>query len=466
VIPITLKNIEKHRKLEIFSFSGGNFLTEFVSTVFGGWLFFFYETEIGLDGWLITLGYTIYAVWNAFNSPILGYYTNRNTRLTKRWGRHFPWILISAFPWFIMLFFIYSPPIFNPNNYQWLIFIWFTAFICLFSFFFTIFAVNYTSLFPKKFRSGNERRKASSIIGAISFVAAGFANIFPAFLIQFDKVSSYSYMALFSMIIATCIMILTIPGIRENKQKIDLDFNLSHQKENPKFLKSLIYALKQRNFVVIIIVYFLNLIIMKSIGAAFPYAVKYIFNAPAITIALISLFYIIGAVVSMPLWTKIGNTINDNKKLLLISGILMAFSLVFLLFVWDILSSLPGAFFYGFCFAGFWTIITLTINADVLDEIAVETGERNESIYMGIRGFFVNFSIVAQSFVFTIIHKATGFIEDLEVQTELAQWGIRFTLALIPLICAILALIIFWKIYNITPEKVKHNRKRLEELNI
>jgi len=234
VIPITLKNIEKHRKLEIFSFSGGNFLTEFVSTVFGGWLFFFYETEIGLDGWLITLGYTIYAVWNAFNSPILGYYTNRNTRLTKRWGRHFPWILISAFPWFIMLFFIYSPPIFNPNNYQWLIFIWFTAFICLFSFFFTIFAVNYTSLFPKKFRSGNERRKASSIIGAISFVAAGFANIFPAFLIQFDKVSSYSYMALFSMIIATCIMILTIPGIRENKQKIDLDFNLSHQKENPK----------------------------------------------------------------------------------------------------------------------------------------------------------------------------------------------------------------------------------------
>ncbi|MCJ7646976.1 MAG: MFS transporter [Candidatus Lokiarchaeota archaeon] len=77
----------KHKKLNILSFSGGNFLQEFVSTVFGGWLFFFYETEIGLNSWLITLGYMIYAILSAINSPLFGYYTNRKTRFTKRWGK-------------------------------------------------------------------------------------------------------------------------------------------------------------------------------------------------------------------------------------------------------------------------------------------------------------------------------------------------------------------------------------------
>jgi len=85
---------------------------------------------------------------------------------------------------------------------------------------------------------------------------------------------------------------------------------------------------------------------------------------------------------------------------------------------------------------------------------------------MGIRGFFTNFSIVAQSFIFTIIHKATGFINDVETQTELAQWGIRFTLALIPMVCIIIALLIFWKLYSLTPEKINFNKKELEKLNI
>jgi len=456
----------EHKRSEILSFGGGNFLQEFISTVFGGWLFFFYEIEVGLDSWLITLGFTIYAIWNAINSPLLGYYTNRNTRFTKRWGRHFPWIIISAFPWFFTLFFIYFPPVIHPQKDQWLIFIWFTTFMCLFSFFFTIFGVNYISLFPKKFRSEIERRRASGIIGAISFIAAGFGIIFPSLIIQFNDIRSYSYMALFSALIAGIVMILTIPGIRESKEKINYNLSLVDPNANPSFLKTLKFALKQRNFVVILIVLFLNLLIMRSIGAAFPYAVRYIFYAPAITIGLISLFYLLGAVVSMPVWTRMGNKLNNNQKIFLITGFSLIVSQILLLFVNDLILAFIIAFFYGFCFAGFWITLTMPINADVLDEIAVKTEERNENIYMGIRGFFVNFSIVAQSFIFTIIHKITGFNETTEIQTELAQWGIRFTLALIPIICTLIALFIFWKIYNLTPEKVNFNKKRLKELQL
>jgi GPH family glycoside/pentoside/hexuronide:cation symporter len=450
-------------KLEILSFSGGNFLQEFLSTVFLSWLFFFYETEMGLNSWLITLGYSFYALFNAVNSPILGYYTNQKNRFTERWGRHFPWIVISAVPWFISLFFVYSP-LFLKGSTDFLLLIWFTLFICTFSFFFTIFSVNYTSLFPKKFRSEGERREATSIIGIVSFIASGFGSIFPALIIQFNQTLSYSLMGFFSMLIAIGIFFLMLPGIREkriikeNKSKPKLNFK--------DFMENFKFSLKQKNFVVLIILIFLNLIILRSVGAAFPYAVRYIFEAPSLTIGIISIFYILGAVLSMPIWKRIGNKINNNKKSFIFSGILVIIAQIFLLFVPNISFSYIVAFIYGSTISGFFVILTIQINADVLDELAAITEERNENIYMGIRGFFVNFSIVAQAFAFTVIHKATGFVEGAEFQTILAQWGIRFTLALLPLICTILGLLIFWKFYDLTTEKVKKNKRRLDELNI
>jgi GPH family glycoside/pentoside/hexuronide:cation symporter len=454
----------KHKKLNILSFSGGNFLQEFVSTVFGGWLFFFYETEIGLNGWLITLGYMIYAIWSAISSPIFGYYTNQKTRFTKRWGKHFPWILISSFPWFISLFLVYSIP--NEINTQLFIFLWFTISINLFSIFSTIFGLNFSSLFPKKFLEESERRNASGIIGAVSFMASGFGSILPALIIQFESKISYMIMALISLTISSLVMILTIPGIKEKEATNKLNMNIEVLASKSSFYANLKYALKQKNFVILIITFFCTLIIMRSAGAAFPYAVRYIFKAPAIFVAFISLAYLIGAIISMPFWTRIGNRLNNNKSIFLLAGILLAMSQLLLTIVPDILIAFSCAFFYGFCIAGFWSVLTMPINAEILDEIAIDTGQRNESIYIGIRGFFISFSVVIQSIIFASVHEITGFIENAESQTVLAQWGIRLTLAFIPMILTLISIIIFkWK-YNLTPEKVQLNRKKLEELGI
>lgn len=458
-------DIKESSELEILSFSGGFFLQEFLSTVFGSWLFFFYETEMGLNSWLITIGYTIYALFNAFNSPILGYYTNRKNRFTERWGRHFPWIILSAIPWFVCLFFIYSPSLLSNYN-DLVLLVWFTSFICLFSFFFTIFSVNYTSLFPKKFRSEEKRREAMSIIGAVSFIASGLGSIFPALIVQFNNLVSYSFMAFFSMLIGFLIFGLMIPGIREDKINKEYNYEAKENGTIKDFFSAFKFSLKNRNFVVLIILIFLNLIILRSVGAAFPYVVRYIFDAPTITIGIISSFYIIGAVCSMPFWKKIGNKIDNNKLSLILSGFLVIITQIFLLFVPNVLFAYFMAFIYGWTISGFFILLTIQINADVLDELAAITKERNENIYMGIRGFFVNFSIVAQALAFTIIHEATGFIEGADKQSLLAQWGIRFTLALLPLVCTVLGILIFWKFYDLTKEKVKKNKKRLDELKI
>jgi Na+/melibiose symporter-like transporter len=354
-----------------------------------------------------------------------------------------------------MLYFIYSPPKVNSIQEELIVFAWFTVFICLFSSFFTIFSVNYSSLFPKKFRSDKHRRDASALIGAISFVASGFGSIFPALIIQYNNRASFSLMAFLSMVIAFIAMLFTIPGIFEKKEERQFYLNLAVKQNNVSFFKNITFSLKQSNFLVLIIVNFFVLIIMRSVGAAFPYAVRYIFHSPAITIALVSACYIGGAVISMPIWNKIGNKINNNKKLFLITGVALISSQIMLLFVDSLYIAYFAALIYGFCVAGYWTLLTMPINADVLDELAHLTGERNDAIYMGIRGFFINFSIVAQSALFALIHESTGFIENAENQTLLAQWGIRFTLALIPMICTLISILIFSKFYHLPHERLK-----------
>lgn len=451
--------------LNTLSFSGGNFLQEFISTVFGGWLFFYYEIEVGLDGWFIALGYFIYALFSAFSSPLIGFITNKNTRFTRKLGRHFPWIMVSAYPWFLSLFFIYFSPTLNSQN-QLLGFLWFTFFACSYSAFSTIFGVNFTSLFPKKFRLDKERRKASGIIGAISFIASGFGSIFPSLLIQFNVKSSYSLMALLSMLIAGIVALLMIPGIREDNEQIKIYFDNKDNEKTSSFFNAMKKGIKQKNFIVSIACFFLTLIIMRSVGAAFPYAIRYIFDSEAITIALISLCYLLGAVISMPIWTKIGNHINDNRKTFKITAIGLIFSELILLYINDLNLVYLAAFVFGFCIAGFWTLLTMPINADVLDEMAVSTRERNDPVYVGIRGFFLNFSIVLQSLLFALIHEATGFVEDKDTQTIPAQWGIRFTLALIPLVCTIIALLIFWRFYDLSPDKINEIKSKLKQLKI
>lgn len=104
--------------------------------------------------------------------------------------------------------------------------------------------------------------------------------------------------------------------------------------------------------------------------------------------------------------------------------------------------------------------------SDVIDEIVVKTGKRQEGIYTGIRTFFGRLSIVVQAISIAVVHEITSFIPGAEIQTDLALWGIRVILALIPMIFYIVAFFFMWKVYDLTPEKVQKIQVQLKELNL
>ena len=79
-----------HSKLNMASYGFGKYLVEFLNMAFGTYAYFFYESEIGLESWIIGLGFIIFALWNMFNDPLIGYLTNRPFKFTRKWGRRFP----------------------------------------------------------------------------------------------------------------------------------------------------------------------------------------------------------------------------------------------------------------------------------------------------------------------------------------------------------------------------------------
>jgi len=114
---------------------------------------------------------------------------------------------------------------------------------------------------------------------------------------------------------------------------------------------------------------------------------------------------------------------------------------------------------------GFWTIYYVVFS-DVIDESIVETGMRQEGFYQGLRRFFGNIAKVITAFYFAAVHELTGFNEVAEVQTPLANTGILLLFGIIPAITMAVGFLIFWKFFDITPEKSKMIKEKLLQLNI
>lgn len=114
---------------------------------------------------------------------------------------------------------------------------------------------------------------------------------------------------------------------------------------------------------------------------------------------------------------------------------------------------------------------------DVLDDLALRTGKREEAIYYGYQTFFIRFGEAFKVIIIAIVHIIVGFPEGVATYQELVNevgaenvflplLGIRFHAALIPAIIVLITIFIFWKWYDLTPDKVEANRAKLKELGI
>ena len=461
-----VSQIKKQSNKIIISYSFGTFALDFLG--FYTLYFFFYETEVLLGLWYIVLANIIFAIWNAVNDPLLGYLTDRPFRFTRKWGKRFPWIMASGIPIFITYILLFSPPNIDPQENALILFFWLLIVLCISDTLFSIWQVHLLGLYPDKFRTDKDRRKSALIMSMMGQVGYILALLLPPMLYKFGDKTSYAFMAVLCSVIGIVSMIIMIPGVREDKEMIDRYFRIEEQIERPSFIRTMRTAVSHKNFVVFIVVYLLLSIFASCATLSVPFFVKYILGMEAIVQMIILAGLLLGLLGSMPLWIKLAKKYGF-RKIYLASPIAMVVLSAPMLFVSDIFGSFIFLLLIGIGTGGTW-VMHMPIFSDVIDEIVVKTGIRQEGVYMGIRSFIARFSIIAQTLIFAVVQTLTGFIEEAPIGTDTqpasAIWGIRVHFVLIPMIVVLIAAFIIWFFYDITEEKKQITKAKLEELKL
>lgn len=455
-----------HSKLNMASYGWGKALNEFFAMAFAAFGFFFYESEIGLNVWLTSLGYIIFALWNAVNDPLVGYLTNRPFKFTKKWGRRFPLIVFGGIPMIFSYILIFTPPNVDPESGGLIIFAWLVFATCLFDTFGSIWWIGFASLFPDKFRSIEERRTVQAIATPIGIIGIALGAIIPPLLITYGDIQSYVIQGGVMILIGLVIFCVSIPGCRDDQVIVDRYLATHDEKaERVSFTGMLKISLKQKAFVVFIVVYTFYRSLVMCIQASIPYLVRYVLGMPASAQVLLSAGFLIGSLFSAPLWIKLAHKTNNNKKVILIAGIMLIIFTAPLTFIQDYFVLFFAMVLWGVGLGGFWALLA-PILADVIDESVVITGKREEGIYNGFQAFFGRFAIIIQAITFAVVHSLTGFSEGAATQSADAVWGISLHFGLIPAIFMLLAAIVFWRWYDLTPDIVKENQDKIKEMGL
>jgi len=153
---------------------------------------------------------------------------------------------------------------------------------------------------------------------------------------------------------------------------------------------------------------------------------------------------------------------------------MMVLTFIPMIFVQDMSGWIISLVAFGVALGGMWFMDPPTMG-DILDDVATKTGRRDPSVYIGYQSFVFKLGQTSIAAVIAIVHNTTGFVsgapslEQMMVMSptpELALLGIRIHSAIVPAIVVLIATIIFWRFYDLTPDKVAANKARLEELGI
>ncbi|MHA2502308.1 MAG: MFS transporter [Candidatus Kariarchaeaceae archaeon] len=428
---------------------------------------FFYETRIGLNVGLMTLGAVIYTVWDMINDPLIGHFSDKNYGFTRRRGKRFPWIAGGIVPLIFVVILLFSPPGLDQYG-ETVTFVWFILFLALYDGLTSAILVNYQSLLPVKFRSDADRRNVGTVVHLFMMLGPFVGLILVGALVT-SEAASFQLLAIALGAFMVITFLLSIPGLRED-ETLKESYFLKEQGSDP-FLSELTgnirMALREREFVLLALVTVAIAITTSLIAVSTPYYAQYVYGVSADAelgnlVAQISIPFVATTTLGIPFYFWLIRKIGHLKafKIALVLAPLPLF-LIYISFTAGSEASLPivmlGAAIWGI-FGGILQISRIPLQGDFFDTMAVRQGRRQEGMYFGLWNFFSRIVTLVMLGILAIIHTLTNFDADAVTQPLEALWGIMAHFGLIPGVILLLAALVFvrsWKLDSTAMEKVR-----------
>ena len=443
-----------------FSLNGFPDLTSY--QFFSAYIFTFYFTVIGIPTFQMWLAYVIWGAWNAFNDPVLGYISDRKQH--GRFGKRKFFIIVSFIPLCLMMIFLYTVPSF-------LEFYYFLFIILLFEFIYTLFDVNVKSLFPEMWITEEERAKTNVFLRILTIVAILCAFIIPGFLLpsigagatQGERLQAQNSYIFTGFIMAVIIfipgLIFILLGIKEKRNSK----TESHIK--PSFIESFKMALKNKNFLVLVLANMATWFILNMLTAMYPLYCAYVLGNDKFLYYGISItFAFIVAAIFMPFHRKIGLKYGMRKGFMLTMVVLGFTFIPFLFFSDNGVSqalAMISAASIGFGLSGILFYFDILMGK-VIDQDSLKSGVKRSASFYGTNAFIHRFSIILFISSVYLVFQYTAWQSEYNPTGTLGVViGLKLLISVFPIIAAILAFGLI-SLYNPHGEKSEQVESRTD----
>ena len=463
-----INNIENEKisTKTLFQLQAGALIAGMIGFSFTN-LQFYYITIVLLSIELYIIANIIYTVWNMFNDPLLGHFCDKSTRWVMKHGKRYPFIVSGVLIGIPLTVFVFFVPFESTPANQILIFLWLLIMLCLADTFASLTEINLYGLIVDKIRDTNDRKKAGGIGVLMGTIGILLAVVFQPIILEAlgrQTIFAWTMQILFFAVIAIIIFLLSLSGLSESTEMRERRLKIDTEKKDEDFFRVLKQAMKQRNFQALIILRVAYLTSYNIFVSTISFWIIYVLNLDLTANIIPMMLFILGGPITIPLWLKIGK--KANAKIMFILGFLIIIVCAIPMMFIDSLIGTAIVFAILGAGAGCQAVFGLLIFSDTIEEAAIITGTRQEGIYIGINIFFIRTSIALQVFIVGIVLLITGFNPKATIQAPEALLGIRLLMSIIPGSILLTGVILFWILFNITPEKRLATQAKLKELGL
>ncbi|NHJ23394.1 MAG: MFS transporter [Candidatus Lokiarchaeota archaeon] len=460
-------NNEEPRKMSLgmrLAFACGEVGDNVALNTFTFLIFTYYFTVVRIPAPIMTLGFILWALWNAFNDPLIGYLSDRTK---SRWGRRIPWMIGATIPLGVLMILLFTPPGDYLTNQS--VFIYFIIILILFDFAYTSFNLNYNSLFSEMFVDMKERSSTGRIRIIFVLIATMFALTFPTFIIEditnkdplipvSTTITGYQITGIVAAIIIFVFYFLILKwGVKDPK-------HISKDAESAmSFTKTLKFTFKHKSFLWFLFPALGTWLVINILPTLSPLFFVYAVGIEdEFLIGILLMISFLVAAVSTPLWELI--RVKKGARLCgligivvwLVSVVCFAYSvtfemaLIFMIFFGVGLGG--GLYFYDQCIA------------EIIDEDEITYGIRRSGIYYAVLNFLIRLSMILNFVIIGLVFTSTDWMNYTPNPGVDVILGLRILMGIYPGIVLGLSLIGMY-FYPIKGERLAENRRKLTELH-
>ena len=415
-------------------------------------------------------------VWDGINDPMMGMIIE-NSKMKS--GKFRPWILIGGASNFLATILLFT---IRPEG--WLFVVFFGVVYMTWGMTFTINDIAYWSLLPNLAKDNDSRNGLTNLILVFASIGQFLAGGLIPVLVTGNAVTMYRVVGVSVSFIFLGFTLLTYFGVQENPREDKKTDNVT--------VKKMFQILFNNDQLVVMTVALLLHTIASEIFVAFGLNFFYFeFGYGGEYLTVFTVIFALGTLTALGLFSLLVKKFSRSQimtfgviclsigySLFFVNGMLFEMSLV-------VLYSSGFLAFFGI---SLFYVIMIVMTANTIEYNEFKTGHRNESIIFSVRPLMTKIGAALQQSIVTVILIASGVvtltseIADLEIQksegviadvtssanailasgTTGMKMSIRFGMAIVPLICILVAFVLIKKKYIIDEAYFEEITKELE----